>query len=232
MLFALLFGLAAGTIAALQHRRPLDHLMRFIALLGSSIPVFWLGLVALQIFFVRFHIFPGPVGRLDAAATPPPHLTGLYTFDALIAGKFATFTDSVKHLLLPSMVLGYFILGVIARMVRASLLEVMSMDYVLSARAKGLSERQVVVHHAMRNALIPTTTVVGTAFAGLLSGAVLTETIFAWPGIGRYAVDAAEGQDFGAIMGVTIVVAVVYSLVNIVVDVAYAVIDPRITLSD
>ena len=128
------------------------------------------------------------------------------------------------------MVLGYFILGLIARMIRSSLLEVMSMDYLVTARAKGMVERAVVVRHALPNALIPTVTVVGVAFAGLLSGAVLTETIFAWPGIGQYAVAAAQGKDYQALLGVTIVVAVVYSIANLTVDVLYAALDPRIRL--
>lgn len=230
MFFALLIGLPIGVIAALHHGRPTDHLLRFVALIGSSMPVFWLGLIALQIFYVQLGIAPGPVGRLSPATLPPPRVTGAYTVDALVAGNLPTFLDALGHLVLPGIVLGYFILGLIARMIRSSLLEVTSMDYLVTARAKGLSERAVIVRHALPNALIPTVTVVGVAFAGLLSGAVLTETIFAWPGIGRYAVAAAEGHDYQALLGVVIVISLVYALANLIVDILYATLDPRIRL--
>jgi peptide/nickel transport system permease protein len=230
MSFALLVGLVVGIVAALNHRRPLDHLLRFIALVGSSMPVFWLGLIALEIFYVQLGIAPGPVGRLSAGVEPPPKVTGLYTIDSLIRGDLGALMDAIRHILLPAIVLGYFILGLIARMIRSSLLDVQSSDYLLTARAKGLAERAVIMRHALPNALIPTVTVVGVAFAGLLSGAVLTESVFAWPGIGRYAVASAQGKDYQALLGVTIVVSIVYAFANLVVDVLYGLLDPRIRL--
>jgi peptide/nickel transport system permease protein len=230
ILIAISGGLVFGIMAAVSHNRWPDHLVRLLALLGSSLPVFWLGLIALQVFYVRLKVLPGPVGRLDPAMTPPPTVTGMYTVDALLHGDLETFWDAVRHMILPATVLGYFVMGLIARITRSSLLEVFSVLYIRTARGKGLSERVILLRHALPNALIPTITVVGLAFAGLLAGAVLTETIFSWPGIGRYAVQAAQGLDFQAILGVTIVIAIMYSMVNLVVDVVYALVDPRIRL--
>ena len=164
MSFALVVGLLIGVAAALNHRHLLDHLLRVVALMGSSMPVFWLGLIALEVFYVQLGIAPGPVGRLSAGLEPPPTVTGAYTIDALLAGNFNLFLDAARHITLPAVVLGYFILGLIARMIRASLLDVMSSDYLLTARAKGVAERAVIVRHALPNALIPTVTVVGVAW--------------------------------------------------------------------
>jgi peptide/nickel transport system permease protein len=230
MVFAVGGGLTFGLLAAVYHNRWLDHVVRVIALMGSSLPVFWLGLIALQILYVRLQIAPGPVGRLDPMSHPPPTVTGMYTVDALLAGDLKTFWDAVRHILLPAAILGAYAMGLLARVVRSSLLETFSMQYMTTARGKGLSERTVLLRHALPNALIPTITVIGLAFAGLLAGAVLTETIFSWPGIGRYAVDAARGLDFQAILGVTITIAVIYAIVNLIVDLIYVVVDPRITL--
>jgi peptide/nickel transport system permease protein len=226
--FAIIGGFLFGILAALHHNRPLDSLVRIIALTGSSVPVFWLGLIALQIFYVGLHWAPGPVGRLDPSMIPPKTITGMYTVDALMQGDFVTFCDALRHLILPSLVLGYYVMGLIARIVRSSLLETFSMQYATTARGKGLSESVVLMRHELPNALIPAITIVGLAFAGLLAGAVLTETIFSWPGIGRYAVEAANNLDFQAIVGVTLIIAVMYATVNLLVDLTYGIIDPRI----
>ncbi len=230
MVFAVGLGVPLGVISAVRHNGWPDHLARVVSLIGVSLPVFWLGLIALQIFYAKLGLFPGP-GRLDTRLTAPPTVTGLYTVDSLLAGELNVFVNALAHLALPGMVLGSYAMGIIARMTRSSLLSVLSVDYIRTARSKGLSERAVVLAHALRNALIPTLTVVGLAFGSLLAGAVLTETIFAWPGIGRYAVEAATKLDFPAILGVTLLIAVVYVVVNLLVDLLYGVLDPRIRLS-
>ena len=230
MLFAIGVGIPLGIASAVQHNRMVDHLSRAISLVGVSLPVFWLGLIALQFFYAKLHIFPGP-GRLDARMVAPPTVTGFLTIDSLLAGNMKDFVNALSHLALPGMVLGSYAMGIIARMTRSSLIEVLDFDYIRTARAKGVEEWHIVIRHAMRNAMIPTLTVVGLAFGSLLAGAVLTETIFSWPGIGRYAVEAASTLDFPAILGVTLLIAVTYVLVNLLVDVLYGVLDPRIRQS-
>jgi peptide/nickel transport system permease protein len=158
----------------------------------------------------------------------PPRVTGFLLVDTLAAGNWELFAAAVRHLILPALLLGWFIMGIIARTTRSSLLEVLASDYVRTARAKGLGEGLVVGFHALRNALIPVVTIIGLTFAGLLSGAVLTETVFAWPGIGRYAVTASTRLDYPAILGVTMLTAVIYITVNLIVDLLYGVLDPRI----
>jgi peptide/nickel transport system permease protein len=230
MMFAIVIGVPLGILAAINQDRWPDHVARFIALIGTSIPVFWLGLLALYLFFYRLQWLPGP-GRLDTGMRIPERITGMVTVDAALRGQWDIFQSSVAHLILPSIVLGSFALGIIARMLRSSLLAALGDDYVRTARAKGLSEKKVVAGHAMRNALIPTITVLGLTFAGLLAGAVLTETIFSWPGIGRYSVQAALKLDYPALLGVTLFVASVYVFVNLLVDIVYGILDPRIRIS-
>jgi peptide/nickel transport system permease protein len=230
MLFAIVVGVPLGILGAIKQDRWPDHLARFVALIGTSVPVFWLGLLALYAFFYKLQWLPGP-GRLDTGMRAPDRITGMITVDAALRGQWDVFQSSVMHLILPSIVLGSFALGIIARMLRSSLLAALGDDYVRTARAKGLTEKQVVAGHAFRNALIPTITVLGLTFAGLLAGAVLTETIFSWPGIGRYSVQAALKLDYPGLLGVTLFVAAAYVLVNLVVDIVYGVLDPRIRIS-
>lgn len=227
MLYAVIVGMALGVVSAVWNNRLADHLARLIALIGVSLPVFWLGLLALQVFYAKLGLLPGP-GRIDTRLVAPPTRTGFYTIDSLLAGQFDVFLNTLYHLILPGIVLGSYAMGIIARMTRSSLLEVLSLDYIRTARAKGLAEQRVVLGHALRNALIPTVTVVGLTFGSLLAGAVLTETIFSWPGIGRYAVDAATKLDLPAILGVTLLIAVVYVIVNLITDILYGILDPRI----
>ncbi len=225
--FATIVGVPLGIVSALNHDRWPDHLSRFITLLGTSVPVFWLGLLLLYVFFYRLEWLPGP-GRLDVGMQAPPEITGMITFDALVTGDWTVLFAALKRLVLPSIVLGSFAMGIVARMLRSSLLSSLGDDYVRTARAKGLGERSVVIGHAMRNALIPTVTVLGLTMAGLLAGAVLTETIFSWPGVGSFAVSAALKLDYPALLGVTLIVATIYVLVNLFVDIVYGLLDPRI----
>ncbi len=227
MIYAVAIGVPLGIVGAIRHNRWPDHVARFMALIGTSVPVFWLALLMLYVFFFRLHWLPGP-GRLDTGMKPPRHVTGMITVDSVLAGDWLAVKSVLRHILLPAVVLGSFAMGIVARMLRSSLLAAISDDYVRTARAKGLVERRVIVGHALRNALIPTVTVLGLTFAGLLAGAVLTETIFSWPGIGRYSVQAALKLDYPGLFGVTLVVAFAYVIVNLCVDILYGVLDPRI----
>jgi peptide/nickel transport system permease protein len=227
LLVAIVIGMPAGIVSAVYKDRWPDQIARLFALTGTSLPIFYLALLLLGVLYVRLGVLPGP-GQLNIYTAVPPHVTGMVAVDALLAGDWAALQDALRHLVLPAAVLGYYQTGLITRMTRGSLLEVLRQDYVRTARAKGVSERRVVLAHALRNALLPTVTVVGLAFGGLLSGAVLTETIFAWPGIGRYATNSAVNVDIPAVLGVTLIIAVIYSVANLAVDVLYAYLDPQI----
>jgi peptide/nickel transport system permease protein len=186
-------------------------------------------LVALTVFHAKLGWTAGP-GRFGFLVDDPPLVTGWLTIDSLLAGPWATFRDALSHLLLPSIVLGAFVAGIIARITRSSLLEQLNADYVRTARSKGLHERTVIRKHALGNALIPVVTIIGLLYGSLLAGAVLTESIFAWPGLGRYVYRASTSQDFPAIMGVSMLIALIYVVVNFLVDILYYFLDPRIRL--
>jgi peptide/nickel transport system permease protein len=226
-IFAIFLGLPLGIISALKSGNIIDHFTRVFALLGASMPPFWSGLLVLFLFYYTIEIFPGP-GRIDSRMIAPETVTGFFLIDTLLAGDIDAFWSSLHHIVLPAMILGWFTLALMARITRSSMMEVLEMDYVRTARAKGLQERLVIARHALRNALIPLITILGLAFAGLMSGAIMTETIFAWPGLGQYAVMSAVNLDYPSIMGVTLVIAVLYITLNLVVDLTYAIIDPRI----
>jgi peptide/nickel transport system permease protein len=227
LLVSLLVGIPAGVWSAMFRGRLPDLVVRLLALAGGSMPVFWLGLIVIGVGYYQLGWFPGG-GRIDLFVAPPPARTGLYVIDSLLAGDLDALKSSLVHLVLPALTLGYFSTAVIARMTRSSMLEVLGQDYMRTARAKGLRERIVIVRHGLRNALIPTVTIIGLTFGSLLSGAVLTETIFSWPGLGRYATASAVSLDFPAVMGVTLLAAVVYPLANLAVDITYYWLDPRI----
>lgn len=224
---AIVFGITAGIGSAIYRNRWLDHLVRVMALLGGSLPIFWLGLILIGIFYNQLGWLPVG-GRIDDFVAPPKTITGLFVLDSLLTGNWSALSSSARHLILPGIALGYYSTAVVARMVRSSMLEVLHQDYIRTARAKGLRERTVILRHAVRNAFIPTLTIIGVTFGSLLSGAVLTETIFSWPGLGRYATASAINLDFPAVMGVTLLAAMVYTFVNLVVDFAYHLFDPRI----
>jgi peptide/nickel transport system permease protein len=224
---SLVLGIPLGVWAAVRHNRAPDHATRVVALVGAASPIFWTGLIALYVFYYLLEWAPGP-GRLDTHLSYPPRVTGFLLVDSLLAGRGEVFASALRHIVLPALVLGWFIMGIVSRTTRAAVLDVLATEYVRTARAKGLGERVVIGSHALRNALIPIVTIVGLNFASLLSGAVLTETVFAWPGLGRYAVTASTRLDYPAILGVTMVTAFIYLAVNLVVDVVYGVLDPRI----
>lgn len=239
MVFAVLIGIPLGILSARHRDKPVDHVTRFVALSGVSIPVFWLALI-LQLFFAYylgtrgFDFFP-LLGRYDSIlAFRHPSLygdrTGFLLVDTLLAGDLVAFGDALKHLILPGFTLAFVTLAIIARMMRSSMLEVLGLDYIRTARAKGLDEDTVINRHARRNALIPTTTVIGLSLGGLMGGAVLTETIFAWPGLGSWAARAILSVDTAAIMAFVTLTALIYVVANLVVDVFYAYLDPRVRL--
>jgi peptide/nickel transport system permease protein len=230
ILFASVFGIAFGVIAAMRRNRPTDHVLRVVSLAGISMPTFWIALVALYLGFFRLGWFPG-AERLDPGTQPPHSVTGFYTIDALIAGKWGLYWQALHHLILPALVLAAFNVSLLTRYTRSAVLEVIGNDFVRAARAKGLPERVVVIRYILRAALPSVVTVLGLVFANVLTGAVLVEKIFSWPGIGQYAYEAAVNLDVPAIAGVSLFVAVVYITINFIVDVLYGIIDPRIRVT-
>ena len=230
IVLSLVIGVSLGILAAVTRDRWPDQVLRVVSLGGVSMPTFWIALMAFYLLFFKWGLLPGG-GRLDPTETPPAHITGMYTVDAVLHGQWALAGSAFYHLMLPGIVLAIFTIGLLLRFTRASVLEILGNDYVRAARAKGLPERVVVLRHVLRPALISIITVAGVAFGSLLSGAVLVENIFSWPGLGQYAYLSAINLDLPAIMGVSLVVAIVYIVMNLLVDVLYGVIDPRIRLS-
>jgi peptide/nickel transport system permease protein len=227
LLLAISLGVALGTIAAMHRDSWLDSLVSILALAGLAMPAFWLGLLAQWLFYDVLGWLPSG-GRLDLGLQPPPHHTGLYTVDSLLAWRFDLLGNALWHLVLPAVVLGCGSIGVIARMVRGSLIESMGQDYVRTARAKGLTRIRVVTRHALRNSMMPTITVVGLQCGYLLSGAILVETVFSWPGLGLYTTQSILAADYPPIIGITLLIALIYVLVNTAVDLTYAATDPRV----
>jgi peptide/nickel transport system permease protein len=225
--FATLLGIPLGVISAVKRDSWVDHISRFVSITGLALPVFWLAIMVQFFFFAKLNWFPDGQ-RLSSDVDPPRHITGLYTVDALVTGNWNTFTDAWWHLALPVAVLTYGSLAVVTRMVRGGMLEVLNQDYIRTARAKGLTSNTVIARHALKNALLPTVTQLGLQVGLLLSGAFLVEMVFSWPGIGRYAVDAIQRTDYNAIMATTLVIAVIFVLMNLVVDILYLFLDPRI----
>jgi peptide/nickel transport system permease protein len=203
-----------------------DASSMLVALTGVSMPIFWLGLMLIYLFAVVLHLLPTG-GRLDAGTQFVP-ITNLVLVDSLLRGNIPVFFQGLRHLLLPALALGTIPMAIIARMTRSSMLEVLGQDYIRTAQAKGLAARTVVVRHALRNAWLPIITVVGLQVGILLSGAILTETVFSRPGIGRWLVDAIYARDYPIVQGVTLVIALIFVVVNLSVDILYALVDPRI----
>jgi len=224
---SLALGIPLGIAAAVWRDSWIDAMARALSLIGVSAPTFWLAFIMLAIFYGWLGWAPGP-GRMDPIAFPPEGPTGFFLIDTALARDWESFQDALAHLMLPSIVLAAATLGLITRTTRAAMLDCLQQDYVRVARAKGLAERVVILRHALRNALVPVVTLGGLAYANLLTGAVMTETIFAWPGLGRYTFRSAAALDFPAIMGITLVVSATYLLVNLLVDLSYALLDPRV----
>ena len=228
ILFALCFGLPAGIIAAVRRNSIFDHGVMGASLTGYSMPIFWWGLLLILLFSVQLGLTPVS-GRLAVQYFVEP-VTGFLLVDTLLAGDFDAFKSALSHLILPMIVLGTVPLAVIARMTRSAMLEVLGEDYIRTARAKGLPAYRVIAIHALRNALIPVVTVFGLQFGNLLAGAVIVETVFSRPGLGRLIVGAILSKDFPLVQGTILFVATVYVLINVLVDLTYAFVDPRIRL--
>ena len=227
IVIASVLGVFFGIISAIRRNSVIDQIVRAISVTGVSVPSFWLALLVLFFFYYKLHLMPGP-GRLGTGFTPPVTVTGLYVIDALLEGDLPKTVDAIRHLILPSCVLAAFTMGLITRTTRSNLLDVMSTDYIRTARAKGLSRSRLIVRHALGNALIPVLTVIGLGLGNLLGGMVLVETIFNWPGVGQFAYQSVMSADFPAIIGVALLIALNYMVINTVVDILYGVIDPRV----
>jgi ABC-type dipeptide/oligopeptide/nickel transport system permease component len=229
ILFASVFGILIGVVSAVKKNSIFDNGGRIIALIGVSMPIFWLGILLIILFSGTLHWLPS-TGRIDPLLQPNP-ITGFDIIDSIAAGDTDALLDSLQHIVLPALALGMYSMAIITRMTRSSMLECLQQDYIRTARAKGLTSGKVIKKHALRNALIPIVTVIGLQFGSLLGGAVLTETVFSWPGIGAYTVNCILKSDFPVVQGVVLLVAFVYVLVNLAVDILYAFLDPRIKYS-
>jgi ABC-type dipeptide/oligopeptide/nickel transport system permease component len=227
-LFALVFAVLLALLITYRRRPVADATVRGVSFFGLGTPPFWFGLMLLVVFFEYLNILPGPVGRLSPGTPPPPDVTGLYTIDALIAGQFGTFWDSVQHLILPAIALGLAPFAYLVRLLRSSLLEVSREPFLVVVRSKGLARWPTFSRHALPNAFLPTLTAAGLLFAQLLAGSVLVEKVFNWPGVGDLVVNSILRQDFAVVQAFILLGAFVYVGVNLVVDVLYGVIDPRV----
>ncbi len=230
LILSLAIALPLGILAAVKQGSWIDHACRVVTTAGVSLPVFFTGLLLVYVFYFVLGWSPAPIGRLDAFAVPPPPLTGFYLIDTLVAGDLETFRGAFGQLALPAITLSIFSLAPIARMTRASMLAVLASDFVRTARASGLSPRTIIITYAFRNALLPVVTTLGMVFSFLLGANVLVEKVFAWPGIGSYAVEALLQSDFAPVQGFVLTMAVLYVALNLLIDLLYSFIDPRVRL--
>ena len=228
LLLAIGVAVPLGILAAVRQGSWVDHLCRIVVTAGVSLPVFFTGLLLVYVFYFLLGWSPAPVGRLDAYATPPPEITGLFTVDTLLAGDWEGFRGALSQLILPACTLGLFALAPIARITRASMLAVLGADFVRTARASGLSTTTVVLAYAFRNALLPVVTTLGMVFSFLLGANVLVEKVFAWPGVGSYAVEALIASDFAPVQGFVLTMAVLYVALNLAIDLLLRALDPRV----
>jgi peptide/nickel transport system permease protein len=230
LIASMLIAVPMGILAATRPGSWIDHTCRLLSTAGVSLPVFFTGLVLVYVFYYLLGWAPAPLGRLDVFFSPPPHVTGFYLIDSLLAGNPELFFASLKQLILPTLTLCIFSLAPIARMTRASMLAVLASDFVRTARASGLSPYTVIVTYAFRNAMIPVVTTLGMVFSFLLGANVLVEKVFAWPGIGSFAVEALIASDFAPLQGFVLTMAIMYVALNLIIDILYGLIDPRVRL--
>jgi peptide/nickel transport system permease protein len=227
-LIGILVGVPLGVAAATHHNRAIDHAARFIGLIGSSMPIFWLGLMGLLLFYVRLHWAAGP-GQVDPAYEDMVDArTGSLLIDAMLAGDWDVFRNALSHIVLPACILGYYSVAYLSRMTRAFMLDQLGQEYIVTARAKGISEARVVWRHAFGNIAVPLLTIVALAYSNLLEGSVLTEIVFAWPGIGSYLTGALMNADMSAVLGCTLAIGALFILINLATDMLYRVFDPRV----
>ena len=228
MLIAIGVGIPLGVLAAVRRDGPLDHVSRLLGVGGVAMPTFWTGLLAVYLLFYHLGVAPAPLGRLSPGVTAPPTVTGLYAVDAVLTGNWRALGSALHQLMLPALTLGFSVMAPVTRMVRATMLEILESDYVKAAWAAGLPRRTIVYGDALRNCMVPVITLIGVVFGFLMAGNVVVEIVFAWPGIGNYAVTSLLTKDAAPIQGFVLFVAVVYVLINFTVDVVYGLVDPRI----
>lgn len=229
IILAAVIGIALGVVSAVHKGTAVDALSMVLALVGVSMPIFWSGMLMIILFSGTLHVLPSG-GRIDPLFTPVGG-TGLFLLDTLLSGDFEAFGNALQHIIMPALALSLYSMAIITRMTRSSMLETLDEDYVRTARAKGLPTGRVNRHHALRNAMLPVTTVIGLQLGSLLGGALLTETVFAWPGIGKYVVDCILKSDFPVVQGVVLLIGIIFVVINLVVDIIYAYLDPRIKYS-
>lgn len=228
ILIGTLIGVPMGVLAAVRHGRLADQVVRVLGLVGYSAPIFWLGLLALLVFYARLGWVAGP-GRIDIAYEyDVTRQTGLLLLDAALQGQWSAFRDALSHIILPASLLGYFSMAYISRMTRSFMLQELAQEYVTTARVKGVPERRIIWGHALRNAAVPLVTVIALSYAGLLEGSVLTETVFAWPGIGQYLTNSLQNADMNAVLGCTIFIGAAFIGLNLLSDLLYTLLDPRV----
>ena len=228
ILIGTLFGVPMGVLAAVRHGKLSDQVVRVLGLVGYSAPIFWLGLLGLLVFYARLGWVEGP-GRIDIAYEyDVTRQTGLLLVDSALQGRWAAFRNAFGHIILPGALLGYFSMAYISRMTRSFMLQELAQEYVTTARVKGVSERRIIWGHALRNAAVPLVTVIALSYAGLLEGSVLTETVFAWPGLGQYLTNSLQNADMNAVLGATLVIGAVFVGLNLLSDLLYTLLDPRV----
>ena len=230
LIFSVALAVPLGVFAALNPGSLIDHACLVVATAGVSLPVFFTGLILVYVFYYLLGWAPAPLGRLDIFYSSPPQVTGFYLIDSLLIGDTEVFMAALKQLILPALTLGIFSIAPIARITRASMLQVLASDFVRTARANGLAPKTVVVTYALRNALLPVVTTLGMVFSFLLGANVLVEKVFAWPGIGSYAVEALIASDFAPVQGFVLTMAIMYVALNLIIDILYGIIDPRVRI--
>ena len=223
LLLAVLIGIPVGIYAASKKDSAADHVSRVVTLLGTSVPVFWLGFMLIYLLYAKYDLIPAPIGRISDNIYPPTQITGLYLLDMI------AFKSALSHILLPAICLSFGSLAVISRMTRSNMIEVLNLDYIRTARSKGIKERQVVGKHGLRNILVPVMTVIGAQLGGLIGNAVVVETIFNWPGVGSSITQSILQPDYAPVQAFTVVSVLIYMAINLILDILYAVVDPRIT---
>ncbi len=230
LLLSVAIAVPLGVAAAMRPGSLVDHACRIVTTAGVSLPTFFTGLLLVYVFYYLLGLAPAPLGRLDVYATAPPQHTGFYLVDSLLAGDFETFRAALAQLVLPAATMAIFSLAPLARITRAAMLSVLGGEFIRTARASGLSRRRVVVVYAFRNAVLPVITTLGMVFSFLLGANVLVEKVFAWPGIGSYAVDALIASDYAPVQGFVLLMALLYVGLNLVIDLVYGFVDPRVRL--
>ena len=230
MVLAIIVAVPLGIAAAVWHGTWIDHISRFIAVIGVAMPVFWVGLLAIYFFFFILHWLPAPQGRLNVLVDPPRTVIGFYTIDSLLTGDWQALRNSLGSIIMPAGVLAFAVMAPLARMARSGMIETLEADYSRAARALGLSEWSIVLRHAFRNAILPLLTMTALVYGYMLGGVVLIESIFAWPGLGRYVFTAITSSDFPALQGFILYSTTVYVLLFLLVDMLYVVLDPRVRM--